>query len=35
MKNYDKYRVGYFNPPMAEMEWPKKITSKKRPDGAA
>ena len=31
MKNYDKYRVGYFNPPMAEMEWPKKNHIEKAP----
>lgn len=24
MKNYDKYQVGYFPPPQAEMEWVKK-----------
>ena len=31
MKNYDKYRVGYFNPPMADMEWTKRDHIEKAP----
>lgn len=33
MKNYEKYKVGYFAPPMsiAEMEWPKKDHIEKAP----
>ena len=33
MKNYEKYRPGYFAPPMApeEMEWPKKDHIEKAP----
>lgn len=33
MKNYEKYRIGYFAPPMKaeEMEWPKKDHIEKAP----
>ena len=33
MKNYEKYRPGYFVPPMRtdEMEWPKKDHIEKAP----
>ena len=36
MKNYEKYRPGYFTPPMnpCDMEWTKKTISKKAPGGA-
>ena len=35
MKNFEKYRPGYFTPPMdiSQMEWPKK--DQKRRCGAA
>ncbi|MBR2512268.1 MAG: 2-isopropylmalate synthase, partial [Firmicutes bacterium] len=32
MKNFDKYRVGYFQPPECEMKWTKKDHITKAPD---
>ena len=31
MKNYEKYKVGYFVPPMGDMDWPKKDHIEKAP----
>ena len=33
MKNFEKYRPGYFTPPMdiSQMEWPKKDHIEKAP----
>ncbi len=31
MKNYDKYKVGYFPPPQCDMEWTKKDHIEKAP----